>query len=276
MVTLVDGVSLARIDRVGAYVDSLQLKGRQILMPSPDGRETHGGCAVMIPFANRIRNGVYSWKNHTYSLPRNDGLNSIHGLVRHEKWEYANEEEQNHNSTTLQYRLASTGYPAVLEVVNAYSLGRDFFDIATTIKNTGEISSPLVVGFHPYFNFQGRWQLKHDSEIMMLNYRDRYFPDGSTLQVNFNDDEAIHQRSFDNCFVGGGNLVFSAGNYDLRITRRNMNYFVLYNGQYSRGQSVAIEPMTGAPDAFNNQIGLVTIEPQKTFECGFRIDLMER
>ena len=276
MVTLVDGGSLARIDRVGAYIDSLQLKGRQILMPSPDGRETHGGCAVMIPFANRIRNGVYSWEGRTYSLPRNDGLNSIHGLVRHEKWEHSNEEEQDHNSTTLHYRLASTGYPTILDMVNSYSLGRDFFDIATTIKNIGEVRSPLVVGFHPYFNFHGKWQLRHDSGIMMLNYRDRYFPDGSTLQVNFNDDEAMYQRSFDNCFVGGGNLVFSTGSYDLKINRRNMDYFVLYNGQYSRGQSVAIEPMTGAPDAFNNQIGLVMIEPEKTFECGFRIELMER
>lgn len=275
MVTLRNGGSIARIDRIGAYIDSLQLNGKQILMNSPDGRETHGGCAVLIPFANRVRNGTYVWQGRTYSLPKNDGLNSIHGLVRHEKWEYAREDATDDNETALKFRLASAGYPSVIEVMNTYEIGEEFFNVTTSIKNAGDNSSPLVVGFHPYFLFNGNWGLRHSEELSMLHYRDRYFPDGTMEKVDFNDDKGIQQRTLDSCFLGGGDLTFSAGNYSLKIIRRNMDYFVIYNGQFSYGRSVAIEPMTGAPDAFNNHIGVKDLAPGDTFECGFRIELVE-
>lgn len=52
---------------------------------------------------------------------------------------------------------------------------------------------------------------------------------------------------------------------DMEILTRSRNgrttdYFVIYNGKYSRGESVAIEPMTSAPDTFNNGIGVITLK----------------
>lgn len=275
MPTLSIGTSVARVDRIGAYVDSLQISGRQIIMPSPDGRETHGGCAVLIPYANRVRNAVYVWGDKTYILPRNDGLNSIHGLVRHEKWSYENEETNPANITELKFELRSASYPSPIAIKNRYELGRDFFDVDCTVTNSGDSSCPLLIGFHPYFLFSRSWHVRHDEELFKLQYRNSYFPSGEMEPVNFNDVSDMQDMKFDNCFKGGGKVTLHAGDHDLLLERRNMDYLVIYNGDYSQDKSVAIEPMTGAPDAFNNGLGLVILEPQQHFRCGFRVSLIQ-
>jgi len=53
-----------------------------------------------------------------------------------------------------------------------------------------------------------------------------------------------------------------------------MPFFVLYNGKYAEGKSIAIEPLTGAPDAFNNGIGLKIIDPLKSLNTQFKIKLI--
>ena len=68
-------------------------------------------------------------------------------------------------------------------------------------------------------------------------------------------------------------LELSSEYGQIKLERKNMPYFVLYNGKYSRGESVALEPMTGAPDAFNNRIGITEVEPAGEFTCGFKISI---
>jgi aldose 1-epimerase len=274
MPTLKQATSLARVDRLGAYVDSLQLSGRQILMISPDGRDTHGGCAVLAPYANRVRNAVYAWNDRTYILPRNDGMNSIHGLVKQEKWSYDSENREAPNITELRCDLASPSYPSKISIRNRYEVEVDFFDVTCSVTNVGEASCPLVIGFHPYFLFRTRWSISHENNLHKLKYRDSYFPSGEMESVDFNSSGDLQCLNFDNTFFGGGKVTLDAGDHSLEIERRNMDYLVIYNGKYSQNTSVAIEPMTGAPDAFNNRIGLVTLDPGKEFQCGFRIKLV--
>ena len=72
----------ANFNPVGAYLEDLQKDGTPIIRKSNDKNSTHGGAAVLFPFGNRIQNAEYSFNNKQYSLPENDGKNSIHGLVR--------------------------------------------------------------------------------------------------------------------------------------------------------------------------------------------------
>ncbi|MEM0155085.1 MAG: aldose 1-epimerase [Thermoplasmataceae archaeon] len=274
MPTLKQGTSLARVDRLGAYIDSFQLSGRQILMVSPDGRDTHGGCAVLAPYANRVRNAVYVWNDRPYILPRNDGMNSIHGLVKQEKWSYDSETRQAPNITELKYDLVSPCYPSRIVIKNKYEIETDFFDVTCNVTNVGESSCPLVIGFHPYFLFRNKWSLSHENDLYKLQYKDSYFPSGEMEKTDFNGAGDLQSSNFDNTFFGGGKVTLNAGDHSLEIERRNMEYLVIYNGKYSKNTSVALEPMTGAPDAFNNRIGLVTLDAGKEFQCGFKVKLV--
>ncbi|KAA8922007.1 hypothetical protein [Thermoplasma sp.] len=79
--------SLCRVSRRGAFVSSLSLNGLNILKPASDGYVTHGGMAVLIPYADTVKQASYVWEGRRYMLPRNaayegDMVDSIHGLVK--------------------------------------------------------------------------------------------------------------------------------------------------------------------------------------------------
>lgn len=255
---------MAEINSTGAYVRNLVLDGRDILMPSGDGKDTHGGMAVMLPFANRIRNAEYVWEGKTYRLPRNNGIHSIHGLTRGVEWNIVHRGE---DTVSLSYSLISGGYPGPLYLKASYELGGSEFKIAVEARNEGKINAPFMAGMHPYFTFDGTWTLESRRNLLMLNYRDRYFPDGTVESVKPESISSESGKTYDNTFIAGSPLILDSKGYRIRITTKEMPYLVIYNGEYSRGKSVALEPMTGAPDSFNNRIGLIAIPPGESFRC---------
>jgi len=52
------------------------------------------------------------------------------------------------------------------------------------------------------------------------------------------------------------------------IKSDNMKFFQVYTGVKG---AVAVEPMSGAPDAFHNGLGLVIIRPDETREFSFEV-----
>ncbi|BBD72757.1 aldose epimerase [Sulfodiicoccus acidiphilus] len=261
--------SLALIETRGAYLKSLTLAGKQVITPPIDGKPTHGGCAVLFPFANRVKGGLYVFAGKTFRLPTNEEGNAIHGLVLDTEWQI-----QSHtpSSISLSLRLEHRAYPTVLKTCLTYSLEQDHLDVGLSVINEGDSDGPLVVGFHPYFNVGKEWRLKHSSPLRRLNMVS-HFPDGTFQDYDFNSLEEPWKLTFDDCFVGGGTLVLVGRDLKLSISRRNMEFFQLYNGVYALG-SVALEPMTGAPDAYNNGIGLTVIRPGEKLSCGFTLSIV--
>ncbi len=262
--------SRAEIDSRGAYVRNLALNGQEILMPSGDGKDTHGGMAVMLPFANRIRNGEYGWEGKKYHLPRNSGNNSIHGLTRDVEWNIAH---RGKSTVSLTYSLISDGYPVPLFLKVIYHLTGSDFKVTFEARNEGKTLAPFMAGMHPYFNFSGPWSLESQRNLLMLNYKDRYFPDGTFESLKPDDVGSASGKTYDNTFIAGSPIVLKSKGQRIRITPDEMPYLVVYNGEYSRGKSVALEPMTGAPNSFNNRIGLIIIPPGESFSCGSKFQL---
>ncbi|MEM4777996.1 MAG: hypothetical protein QW062_00930 [Thermoplasmatales archaeon] len=129
------------------------------------------------------------------------------------------------------------------------------------------MDAPLSIGLHPYFLHGGSWKVRQPSKVKKLNYIDTYFPDGTMTEINSEYLSSGNQREFDNCFLVGPSLSLETAHHIIDIQTENMNYFVIYNGKYSSGKSVAVEPMTSAPDAFNNGIGLITLKSNSKFTC---------
>lgn len=264
--------SLAEIDQVGSYVMKLFIDGTEILKQSNDGKETHGGAAVLIPFANRVRDHTYRFEGKTYQLPVDSGNHSIHGLVRHVKWDVLQKED---DSVELGYVLTDPGYPSRLHNIVKYRIDGQSFTTKFEIENIGERNSPVMIGVHPYFLTPGDWDITADKPVKRLEYADRYFPTGEMTDFSMHQLTSKSGTAFDNCFLGDGDLHLHNGMNHILIERENMPYFQVYNGEYAEGKSVAIEPMTGAPDSFNNKLGLITIEPGGKFVCSYTISLIE-
>lgn len=271
MIHLSSETGEAEIDENGAYLRALVLEGREIIKRQNDPRPTHGGSAVLIPYAGRVRGAEYSYRGAKYNLPANSGSNSIHGFLKDETCAV---DRISGSSVSLSCDIVNSGYPSTIRVGIEYRLLRNSFSVSAQVRNTGEHWCPLLAGFHPYFLTGGSWRLSHSEPMKELVYEDRYFPNGEYKKVNFNMLKDIGGMELDNCYFGGGTVTLHGGDRSLTIRRKNMPFLVIYNGKYSEGISVAIEPMTGAPDSFNNGIGLVELGPGDEFSCGFSIELM--
>lgn len=262
------GRSVAEVEGRGAYLSSLTLDGRQILLSSRDGRQTHGGACNLLPYAGRIRNGTYRFMGRRYSFPRGEDGNSIHGFARDREFEMSSPV----GSSAVCYAvIGDDGYPSELNVGIRYDLSPGWFAVRYDVSNTGKASAPLVIGSHPYFLTEGRWRITPSSPAVRLRLADMYFPDGTTEEFDFG--RYLNDVPLDSCFNGGGSLLLSSERGDLVVSRTGMDYFLVYNGEYALGRSVAIEPMTGAPDAYNNGIGLRVLAPRERYTCGYTVSL---
>ncbi len=273
-VCISDGDSAAIVEPTGAWIRKLVLNREEILKESTDGKATHGGACSLIPFAGRVRNATYSVDDELYTLPRNDGNNSIHGFTRNALFSFV--PGNSTGDAAFHAIAANIGYPSSLDVTITMHIESARFTAGYAVKNAGAKRAPLVIGCHPYFLCKRPWKLFHEEHLERLVMTDTYFPDGTTKTADFNTVQDMGSTAFDDCFRGGGMLTIRDDETEIRLKRNNMDYFLLYNGRYCENASVAIEPMTGAPDAFNNGIGLRMLDPGETFGCSFEIELRKR
>ena len=244
------------------------LGGKDILKQTPDDNPTHGGCAILLPYAGRVRNGEYTYEGKSYSLPKNSEGNAIHGFLKDTNLEIKRSEA---SLIEMSTSLAHSGYTTTLGVMIQYELSDTRLSVSIRTTNTGKRESPLSIGFHPYFLGKS-WELEHNCSVERLEMEDNYFPDGRTLSVDFNRKK-LEKEKFDDCFSFPCDAHLVTDQIKLGISKRSMPYTVLFNGKWAEGKSVAFEPYTSAPDAFNNGIGLIHLAGGKSFECGFTIEL---
>jgi aldose 1-epimerase len=261
------GSSTVLVNTLGAHAASVTLKGEDVIKPSADGNQTHGGIAVLIPYAGRVKRGRYTFEGRRYALPTAAEGHAIHGFAKDVDWRVV---EEGRGSVKLRCLAHGQGYPGRLEVTIAYMVGQRDLSTDCAVKNTGENDCPLVVGFHP-FVLARDWHLSTGGRAFRYELKDRYFPTGRRAPFSFAD--ADPRQSYDDCFRVAGELRIESEGRSFVIARRGMPYIVMYNGKYAEGRSVAIEPYTGLPDAFNNGIGLKTLAPGETFTCGYTIAL---
>lgn len=270
MPTIEYGNSRADIEQLGAYISTLKIGSTEIFKKSNDGRQTHGGCAVLSPFANRVRNATYTFEGKQYVLPKNAGEHSIHGLLKDLIWNI--ESSGNASEISLSSRLNHPGYPSVLHSRLLYSISSDGFTVNYKATNAGTSNLPLMIGFHPYFLVGKEWSIDYKGTMRKLVYEDQFFPNGEMETVDLMSGNMNHSV-FDNCFLFDGDIRLISSNATVLIRRFKMPYIVIYNGIFAEQISVAIEPMTGAPDAFNNHMGLLKLASGESFQCGFELML---
>lgn len=262
----------------GASTQSLVLNDKEIIKDCyPLSYKDSYASAIMFPFASRIENGIYTFKEIEYVLEKNDEANNcaLHGLVYNKAFTLLKQQStKDFASVTLHYlsEEAQEGFPFKYELLVTYILTSNTLSTNITVRNLDTKSFPFSLGWHPYFcssslydsfvSFTAEQQAIFDENLILKKFTD----------VKSEYELQIVDNELDDCFKLKGNVIyFKTPKYKIQITSNN-NYVQLYTPK-SR-QFLAIEPITAPSNSFNNKVGLKTLKGEEEYKTNWKIELI--
>ena len=235
----------------------------------------------LIPWPNRVADGRYSFDGEELQLALTEPgrHNASHGLVRWANWSAA---VRDADRVVMELVLhPQPGYPFPLGLSVEYRLGAGGLSVATTATNLGRRRCPYGAGAHPYLtvgtDVVDGALLQVPAEVT-LGTDDRGIPTGSAAvdgtPYDFAQPRPIGDLVLDTAYTGltGNEAVLAAPDGQRRVTvwwDRSYRWLMVFTGdtleRVRRRRSVAIEPMTCAPNAFVSGDGLLVLEPGESW-----------
>jgi aldose 1-epimerase len=284
----------AAVSTTGATLRAYSFGDRPVLDGFNASEVCPGACGqVMAPWPNRIADGRYDFAGENHQLPIDEPElgNAIHGLVRWNEWDV---EHQAADRVCFGHRLcAQPGYPFPLDLSVEYRLARSGLVVTFRAVNLGESACPFGFGAHPYYLLRDR--AVEAVELCVparewLDIDERAIPTahrpvaGSPL--DFREPHRIGKARLDHAFTGldrdrqeVAEVTLRDETEEIHLWQDRMLDFVhIYTGDTlpepeRRRRSVAVEPMTCAPNAFNSGDGLRLLYPGIPFECRWGIEV---
>jgi aldose 1-epimerase len=134
--------------------------------------------AIVGRYANRIANGTFTLDGQTYTLPKNDGPNTLHGGLTKTfdkvLWESQPLKDKNGVSFTYLSKDGEEGFPGNLKVTVTYVL-TDGNALIITYDATTDKATPINVSQHSYFNLKGEGNGDILDHEIMIN-ADKFTP----------------------------------------------------------------------------------------------------
>jgi aldose 1-epimerase len=277
------GDQRATVVEVGAAVREYRDGDREIFQSYPEHDVSwayHG--AVLLPWPNRLRDGRYDFdgESHQVGLSEPSHHNALHGLAAWVPWTLV---EHAATCVTLVCRiLPSPGYPFCLDTRVFYELRDEGLVVTTTSTNGGDLACPYALGFHPYVSAGPGATIDgctlHIDASRRLLVDDRLIPVGDEpvdgTAYDFRADQPLAGRVLDTGFTDvtadavGQSFVRVAGSDGHTVevwADANFGFWQVYSGDELPAalarRSLAVEPMTAAPNAFQTGWGLRRLEP---------------
>lgn len=149
-------VTLRVPDRAGKSADVVL--GYDTLEGYENGKSYFG--ATVGRYANRIAGGKFSLDGKTYTLPKNDGPNTLHGgIVGFNKKIWKVREIPSNDSAALEMTYLSAdgeeGFPGNLSVKVVFTLPADRNELKIAYTATADKDTVLNLTNHSYFNLSG-------------------------------------------------------------------------------------------------------------------------
>jgi aldose 1-epimerase len=139
--------------------------------------------AIVGRYANRIANGSFTLDGKAYTLPKNDGPNTLHGGTTRTfdkvLWESEPLKGKNGISFTYLSKDGEEGFPGNLKVTVTYTL-TDSNELVIDYSATTDKATPINVSQHSYFNLKGEGNGDILDHEIMIN-ADRFTPVDKTL-----------------------------------------------------------------------------------------------
>jgi aldose 1-epimerase len=227
------------------------------------------------PFPCRIPDGKYEFDNKEYQFRQlfSDG-SAIHGLLYNKAFGIVEESaDETSGSLAMEYvyKNDDAGYPFEYSCRVQYILHTDSqLEVVTTVVNLDKTPIPIADGWHPYFQLGGKandWVLQFHSTAI-LEFDDRLVPTGSLVFYDvFKDPKQLEDTFLDNCFTLKPEIVDAVCSISNPANGLRISFFPDPSYPYlqiytpATRDSIAIENLSGAPDCFNNKMGLLILPP---------------
>jgi aldose 1-epimerase len=291
---LTTGDQRAVVTEVGAGLRTYAAGDRDVVDGFPeDEMATIGRGQVLLPWPNRIEDGQYEFagRMHQTSISEPARHNALHGLTRWVNWTAV---EQAKDRVLMSLVLhPQDGYPFTVRFDVDYGLSPGGLTIRTTATNLGEQAAPYGAGYHPYFTVGtliDQALLKMPA-LMRLELNERLIPTGRVLPNRGTAYDFLELRpigslkmdtAFANLVADSDGLVrvhLQAPDGGPKITlwmEPAYRFLMVYTpdgipDRSRRRRSIAIEPMTCAPNAFRSGDGLIILQPGESWSASWGI-----
>ncbi|MDE3214515.1 MAG: aldose 1-epimerase [Bacteroidota bacterium] len=242
------------------------------------------------PYVCRLEKGTYRHQGRQYTFGNYYlGNHSIHGILYRKPFTLLNTAagmDSASVSMEYPYRSDEPGYPFQYDCRVTWELLPDRrLSVTTECLNQSEVSIPMQDGWHPYFSLKDPVDSLdlcfHSRE--MVEFNSELIPSGNLIPYRVYDSfKKIGDMNLDNCFTV--NWESEAPKCILRNRSRHIQVEILPEQSYPYLQiyipphrkSIAIENISGAPNGFNNQMGVRILEPggKAVYKTTYRLALI--
>jgi aldose 1-epimerase len=230
--------------------------------------------AKMSPFACRMESGKYELLDKSYTIEKfYSNKDAIHGIVYDALYTIQKTYTDEHGASVIlkhNYRGNDKGYPFNFTLLVKWHLQKNNkLSVESIITNETSHEIPMMDGWHPYFSIGS---LMNDCQLSFKNigkvvFNDQLLPTGQVIEDNtFNFPTKIESTQLDNCFILDPTNKDCVVENDLvkLVVQGEMNYPYLQLYIPPDRKSIAIENISGAPNCFNNKMGLLMMKPQES------------
>lgn len=249
------------------------------------------GCKLS-PFVCRMNDSKYTFGEKEYYIQKSlPAKHSLHGELYDKAFTITAETANELNaSVTLkyEYRAEDPGYPFNYDCIVTWQLEpENKLTVTTECINKDEGLIPMQDGWHPYFTLGesiNDLELEFQS-LKMVEFNSDLIPTNNLLDYKkFSSIEKIGDTFLDNCFTLDEQECQPL--CVLRNPQKNIEvqffpdesypYLQIYTPQHRR--SIAIENVSGAPNAFNNGMGVTTLESGQSalFTTTYKVLLLNK
>ncbi len=246
-------IAFGRIRYSGAWVD--------VMRPTPEANydnSSQTASFLMLPWANRIRDGVLQYKGQSWQLRTASDNTARHGDTRNRAWNIIDQSETHITLAIQSSDFDDFNFPFTMSAELTYRLEDESFIWDVTLKNDDTRDFPAGMGFHPYFQ-------RMSSTMPMLEVPcDQYFvltdamPNAAPVpilpELDFRNLRPVQDDfTFDHLLANRDTtkpvrIVYADWLTELEMTVSDLfQHMILYTAPDG---SMAVEPQTNANDGF--------------------------
>ncbi|HEY5822423.1 MAG TPA: aldose 1-epimerase family protein [Propionibacteriaceae bacterium] len=284
------GPHRAVVTEVGATLRSYAVGGRDVVHGFGEAEVIKGGRGQnLLPWPNRLRDGKYTFDGVDQQLVLSEPArhNAIHGLVRHQPWVLVE-----HAADSVTQRIVvypQPGWPGVVEATITHRVAEDGLTVDVQATNRTDHDLPFGYAAHPYLSVG---EETVDEVTVTVPASSYLRVDGRLLPVEVSPVEGteldwragavLGEASLDTAYTDLAREDDGRWWVRLALGERHaalwadeaFGWTQVFTGGPYRNWSIAVEPMTCGPDAFNpgpTHDGLIRLAPDQPFSARWGI-----
>ncbi len=261
------GEQRAVVTEVGATLRSFTVAGLDVVHGFATDQVIKGGRGQnLLPWPNRLRDGKYTFDGVDQQLVLSEPArhNAIHGLVRHIPWVLV---EHAADYVTQRVRVyPQPGWSGIIEAVITHRVGPGGLEVELRATNLGAADVPFGYAAHPYLTV-GESTVDEVRLIVpaaaFLEVDERLLPTAvvpvNSTALDWRAGAVLGEATLDTAYTdldrgpdGRWRVRIELGQrYAELWADESLGWAQVFTGGPYRDWSIAVEPMTCGPNAFN-------------------------